>query len=317
MRIKIYSSPLQGFTDHVFRSVYNHYFTGVDYFYAPYIRLKGGNEVKKSSISDILPENNEGINLIPQVMTNSSDEFLYVSNLVKDKGYRELNWNLGCPYPMVAKRGLGSGLLSQPQVIHSILDEVFQKADIDVSVKMRLGYENNQEIFEILKILNEFPIKNIAIHPRTGKQLYKGKVDLPSFEKCLESTKHEIHYNGDITSVKGFKQLKERFPTVEGWLIGRSLISDPALALLIKAEDEKYPQNYLELFIQFHEELVRVYGQNITGEGHLLKKMQQFWEYFILRFPDAKKGYKKLKKANGLRSYWEGVEMVFKSGINN
>jgi len=183
------SSPLQGFTDFRFRNALNKYFGGIDTFYAPYIRLNGKLEIKPAYERDLLPKNNTVAELIPQIMTNDADEFLLVAKYVKQMGYKELNWNLGCPYPMVTNRCLGSGLISDAARIDEILKKVHAESDILVSMKMRMGYDSPEEILDVLPLLEKYPIKNIAIHARIGKQLYKGGVDLDGFQCCLANTK--------------------------------------------------------------------------------------------------------------------------------
>jgi len=258
--IRLYSSPLQGYTDFRFRNTFQNYFGGIDQYYAPYIRLKGKGEIKPSNERDILPANNQALKLVPQLMTKDADEFLFIAKYVKELGYDELNWNLGCPYPMVAKRGMGSGLLTSPEKINEILKIVMAESDIKVSIKMRLGYESSDEIFKVLPVLEKHALVNITIHPRIGKQLYKGEVDLDRFERCIGQSKHTILYNGDITSVQGFREMKDRFPEIEHWMIGRGLIADPFLPAMIKADDPIYPENRSEIFSSFHDTLFSAYS---------------------------------------------------------
>ena len=251
------SSPLQGFTDFRFRNAFHHFFGGIDTFYAPYIRLNGKLEVKASYERDLLPKNNSVSELIPQIMTNDADEFLFVAKYVQDLGYKELNWNLGCPYPMVTKRCMGSGLISDSQRIDDILNKVHAESDIIVSMKMRMGYEHPEEILDVFPVLDKYPIKNIAIHARIGKQLYKGGVDLDSFQRCLDKTRHKIYYNGDITSVEQYRLMVERFPMIDHWMIGRGLIADPFLPTMIKKNTTEYPDNRMEIFGKFHDTPMR------------------------------------------------------------
>ena len=234
MDYTLLSSPLQGFTDFRFRNAQNKLFGGIDTFYSPYIRLNGKMVIKPSYERDLLPENNLDLEVIPQVITNDADEFLFVAKYVRELGYKELNWNLGCPYPMVTKSGMGSGLISKPEKINHVLERAHAESDIIVSMKMRLGYENSEEILDVLPILDTYPIKNIAIHARIGKQLYKGGVHLDAFQQCIDNTKHKLYYNGDITSVAKFQEMQQRFPTIDHWMIGRGLISDPFLPSMIK-----------------------------------------------------------------------------------
>lgn len=250
MALTLLSSPLQGFTDFRFRNAFNHFFGGIDTFYSPYIRLNGKLKIKQSYENDILPENNTSLEIIPQIITNDADEFIYVAKYVQSLGYKELNWNLGCPYPMVAKSGMGSGLICNPSKIDEILHRAHNETDILVSKKMGMGYENAEEILEVFPILDNYPLKNIAIHARIGKQLYKGSVDLGAFEKCIGSTKHTLYYNGDITSVSAFKAVEERFPSLDHFMIGRGLIADPFLPSMIKNNTMEYPKNRWAIFLR-------------------------------------------------------------------
>ena len=308
------SSPLQGFTDFRFRNAQNKFFGGIDTFYSPYIRLNGKLIIKSSYERDILPENNNTLEVIPQIITNDADEFLFVAKYVQELGYKELNWNLGCPYPMVTKCGMGSGLISDSEKIKNILDKVHSQSDILVSMKMRLGYETTTEILDVLPILDTFPLKNIAIHARLGKQLYKGGVHLDAFQKCIDVAKHKLYYNGDITTVAKFKEMQLLFPTINHWMIGRGLISDPFLPNMIKNNTSDYPKNKMELFSDFHDTLYEGYSQSLSGATHILLKMHHLWEYFSTTFENAHKVEKNIRKSKSIKNYEETVKAVFKAG---
>ena len=314
MSITLLSSPLQGFTDFRFRNAFHKHFGGIDTFYSPYIKLNGKLVVKGSYERDILPENNNTLEVIPQIITNDAEEFLFVAKYVQQFGYKELNWNLGCPYPMVAKCGMGSGLISNTSQIEHILKRVHNETDIIVSMKMRMGYENATEILDVFPILEQYLIKNIAIHARIGKQLYKGGVDLDSFQKCLDTSKQKIYYNGDITSVAKFKELQERFPSIDHWMIGRGLIADPFLPSMIKNNTTEYPKNRLEIFEAFHDEIYREYDAYLQGPTPIRMKMLGFWEYFSESFSNPQKTFKKIKKAGNSKNYEAAVKEIFKNG---
>ena len=314
MSITLLSSPLQGFTDFRFRNAFHKHFGGIDTFYSPYIKLNGKLVVKGSYERDILPENNSTLEVIPQIITNDAEEFLFVAKYVQQFGYKELNWNLGCPYPMVAKCGMGSGLIKNTDQIEHILKRVHNETNIIVSMKMRMGYENPTEILDVFPILEQYPIKNIAIHARIGKQLYKGGVDLDSFQKCLDTSKQKIYYNGDITSVTKFNELQERFPSIEHWMIGRGLIADPFLPSMIKNNTTEYPKNRLEIFEAFHDEIYQEYDAYLSGPTPIRMKMLGFWEYFSESFSNPQKTFKKIKKAGNSKNYEIAVKEIFKNG---
>jgi tRNA-dihydrouridine synthase len=310
MDYTLLSSPLQGFTDFRFRNAFNTIFGGIDTFYSPYIRLNGSLVIKKAYERDLLPENNVGLEVIPQIITNDAEEFLFVANYVQQLGYKELNWNLGCPYPMVTKCGMGSGLISDPERIDKILEKVHAESNIIVSMKMRLGYDNNEEILQVLPILEKYPVKNVAIHARIGKQLYKGGVHLDAFEQCVNQTSLKLYYNGDITTVAKFHEMQQRFPTIDHWMIGRGLIADPFLPGMIKSNTTLYPTNKLEMFRTFHDTLFQNYSESLSGSTHLLLKMYHLWEYFSVLFSNPHKALKKIKKAGSIKNYQTAVNEI-------
>ncbi|MBA6155233.1 tRNA-dihydrouridine synthase family protein [Tenacibaculum sp. S7007] len=310
MSFTLLSSPLQGFTDFRFRNAQHKYFGGIDTYYAPYIRLNGKMKIKSSYERDLLPENNNTLTVIPQVITNDADEFLFVAKYVQSLGYKELNWNLGCPYPMVTKSGMGSGLICNPARIDEILHKAHNETDILVSMKMRLGYENSEEILNSFATLDKYPLKNVAIHARIGKQLYKGGVDLDAFQKCIDVAKHQLYYNGDITTVAGFNTMKERFPSITHFMIGRGLIADPFLPQMIKDNTTEYPKDRWKIFKEFHDEIYEQYDAYLSGPTPIKMKMLGFWEYFSQSFSDPRKTYKKIKKATNPKKYQAAVKEI-------
>ncbi len=317
MAITLLSSPLQGFTDFRFRNTFHHFFGGIDTFYAPYIRLDGKMIIKSSYQRDLQPENNNTLEVIPQVMTNDADEFLFVVKYIQELGYKELNWNLGCPYPMVTKQGMGSGLICNPEKINHILERAHNETDVIVSMKMRMGYETPEEILDVFPILDNYPLKNIAIHARIGKQLYKGGVNLEAFQKCVESTKHKLYYNGDITSVAKFKEMQDRFPSIDHFMIGRGLIADPFLPSMIKSNTTEYPANRWQIFSEFHDTIYQQYDAALSGPTPIKMKMLGFWEYFSQSFSNPQKTYKKIKKAGNPKAYTQAVAEILNNEKNN
>lgn len=310
MSVTLLSSPLQGFTDFRFRNAFHKYFGGIDTFYAPYIRLNGKMVIKNSYQKDLQPENNTTLEVIPQVMTGDADEFLFVVKYIQSLGYKELNWNLGCPYPMVTKQGMGSGLICNPEKIDHILKRAHEETDVVVSMKMRMGYENAEEILDVFPILDSYPLKNIAVHARIGKQLYKGGVDLDAFQRCVESTKHKLYYNGDITTVAKFTEMKERFPTIDHFMMGRGLIADPFLPSMIKNNTSEYPKDRWKIFSEFHDTIYRQYDEALSGPTPIKMKMQGFWEYFSQATSNPQKAFKKIKKANNPKAYQQAVREI-------
>ena len=211
---------------------------------------------------------------------------------------------------MVAKSGMGAGLICNPDRIDAILHRAHNETDILVSMKMRMGYEHAEEILDAFPILDKYPLKNIAIHARIGKQLYKGPVDLDAFEKCIGSTKHKLYYNGDITSVAAFKAIEQRFPSIDHFMIGRGLIADPFLPSMIKNNTTEYPENRWAIFSEFHNTIYQQYDEYLSGPTPIKMKMLGFWEFFSQATSNPQKTFKAIKKASSPIKYKQTVAQI-------
>jgi len=308
----IYFSPLQGITDHKFRRIFVKYFSDIDKFYSPYIRLSNNKPIRKSQIRDILPENNVGIPMIPQIMVNTSKDFIFLANMLSDYGYDEINWNLGCPFPMVTNRKLGSGLLEFPEKIDEILAESLKNISAKVSVKMRLGLRQIDEIDKIIPVLNNHDLSEVIIHPRTGKQLYKGEIYLEKFKQILEQISHKVVYNGDITDLEYYKKNIEPISNISDIMIGRGLISNPFLASEIKNGKTLSDEEKKDIFKNFHDLLLVEVEKSLSGNSHVLTKMTNYWQYFSLFFENSRKVYKQIKKTKSLQKYYLTVNEIFR-----
>lgn len=305
----IYLAPLQGFTDFVYRKVYNEVVAGVDAYFIPYISLKN-NVVPAKYIKEIKPEHNEQNRVVPQILAGSGAELVHMARQLNDYGYSEINLNLGCPYPMVTNRGKGSGLLPFPAQVDAILCKFFATGKQELSVKLRAGLHSPDEIEQIIPVLNKYPIKEVILHPRVAKQLYAGEINAEAYMLATKEIKHQLAFNGDIFSVDDFKRRQQQFPTTKHWMMGRGVLMDPFLPLHIKgieySEDERK-----EKLKEFHAIMLENYLDIMDNEGNALNKMQQFWIYFSHNFANQKKVMKAIKKSKSLAKYKTAVQQVF------
>jgi len=305
----IYLAPLKGITDALFRKVLRRHFSGVDCAMAPFINPQSQVAFSDKLISDLLPENNDGQPLIPQLLNTDGATFLALADRLFDLGYDQLNWNLGCPVRMVTKKKRGSGLLPYPDRIVALLDEVLPKLKQRLSIKMRLGYSDYAESAVLLPRLDPFPLDEIIIHARLGTQMYRGHASVDQFLRCLPLTRHPVVYNGDITSPEGFLQLAGQMKTVQRWMIGRGLLANPLLAAEIKGNGIEGADRARKL-AAFHDELYESLRDRLSGPGHLLGRMKQVWLYFIESFPQQRKGLKKVMRANSEKVYTAAVDEI-------
>jgi tRNA-dihydrouridine synthase len=307
----LYLAPLRGVTELLFRNVYSRHFKGFDIAIAPFLNPQQNPSNKIKIMADVLPEANQQLTIIPQLLNNNATDFLNMALRLEDLGYTRLNWNLGCPAPMIANKKRGSGLLPYPEEIISLLDTVIPKLRASLSIKMRLGFREKAESMELLPRFNDYPLEEIIIHPRLGKQMYKGKTDPDGFAECLALTKHRVIYNGDITSAEVYKTLQQRFPEISSWMVGRGVLANPLLAEEIKGTYEHDPEKRKERIRAFHDDLCEAYRQQLSGPGHLMGKMKQLWLYLYLSFPGKEKVQKKIKKARTEEQFLEATEQMF------
>ncbi len=308
--LKVYQGPLQGFTDYVYRKAHSELFTGVHKYFIPYIHLDKQGVLSKKFIRETARINNPQEIVIPQVLCNSAAELVSLDDYLADLGYSEINLNMGCPYPMVALKGKGSGQLKDALAFRKLLEAYYANNKLKLSLKLRLGYEQSDDVFKVLEVANDFPIEEIIIHPRIGKQLYKGTVDLLKYRECLNLSRHEIVYNGDINSIEDFELLRKEFPRTNKLMIGRGLLMNPFLAkeLITSAKvNHGQKQHYLMVF---HESVYDMYKTE-TDPSNLLNKMKQFWVYFSHQFKDQAKVLKRIKKLNNPKYYDNTVSEIF------
>lgn len=305
-------APLQGFTDLVFRRAFAKHIGGIDQFYTPFLVLQNGDSLKSSHRREVDPNVEE--NLIPQFIGNSLKEFIFFRDYLIELGYKKMNWNLGCPFPMLAKKKKGSGLLPYPEMIEEILSEGLDDR-IELSIKMRIGYESSEEFEAVLNVLNKFNLSEIIVHPRLGKQMYKGDVNLEAFGKVLNLSKHPVIYNGDICNIEDYQQRLEQFPNLEQMMIGRGLLQDLFLPLKIKGEDLPSSKERLDLLEKLHGEIYDSYTSYLSGDTQLLSKLKPMWEYFAANFNNERKVIKAIKKSGGMKKYNAAVAFAFQQGV--
>jgi tRNA-dihydrouridine synthase B len=305
-------APLRGVTDAILRTTFAECFGGVARALAPFITSVRGSKVKAKLLKDLLPERNPRMAVIPQILGKDPEEFVVMAKALFDLGYAVVNWNLGCPYPMVAKKRRGSGLLPYPDRIDRFLDTVLAGIPGRLSIKTRLGRFSAAEMGALMPIFNRYPLSEVIIHPRTGVQMYAGGVDLKRFGECFALCRSPVVYNGDIDSEGTFSTLAERFPGVAGWMLGRGLIANPFLAeeitgALLTAGER------IERFHRFHDLLVERYGAVLFGPSHLVQRMKGLWQYFHRPFLNGRKVLKKIHKTRNPEQLKSVTEPFFGS----
>lgn len=305
--MKYYLAPMEGLTTYTFRTVWNAYYGGMDKYFTPFISNRRMNSRERN---DILPEHNEGMHTVPQILTNRADEFLALAGQLADYGYTCVNLNLGCPSGTVVSRNRGAGFLSVPRELDRFLAEIFSKCPIRISVKTRIGMEAPEEWRLLLAIYENYPMEELIIHPRLQQEGYAGTPHMEAFAEAASRLTCPLCYNGDITSPASLMRLREHFPNLETVMLGRGILQNPALLSQIKSPTSCDAE--LSTLLAFHDTLLSRYREIMSGDTNTLYKMKDLWTFLGRSFSDADRHLKKIKKADSISDYKIAVSNLFR-----
>ena len=301
-------APLEGLTTFVYRRAYAKYINDIDVYYTPFISLHRDKEFNYKELRECSPEYNQGMHLIPQVLTNSSDDYLRAEQKFAQFGYTELNINFGCPSGTVTAKAKGSGMLADLERLQRFLDEVFEKHELDISIKTRIGMKDCADWEKILEIYNQYPLKKLIIHPRVRQDFYNNVPNKEAFAYAMEHSKNPLCYNGDIFHKNAYETLLEQFPTLESVMLGRGLIANPGLVGCLRGNEPLKK----ETLRSFYEEIYDAYSSMLSGDKTILFRMKEFWLYMLHAFENSEKYEKKIKKMTSLSEYKILVDEIFR-----
>ncbi len=288
----VLAAPLQGVTDNVWRMAQHEVFGGVDAYYSPFMRVER-SEVRRKDLRDVEPERNAGITLIPQILACQPDHALMMVDALKQMGYRRIDINLGCPFPPIALHRKGSGMLAYPDLAEGLFKSLATVEDVEYSVKMRLGWDSSEQWRDILPLMDIIRPTNIAIHPRIGKQQYKGELDMGQFEALLAASPWPVIYNGSLRTIGDIEQTIQRYPTLAAVMVGSGLAANPGMLAPDATADD---------YRRFHDLLVDGYTELLNGgETQLVRHLQDIWQTFLPG--TSHKLFKAIRKSRTLDQY--------------
>ena len=257
---QLYFAPMEGITGSIYRRAHHRIFGGVDRYYAPFIFTNPKGKISKKDLLEIAPEYNEGCRVVPQLLSNCAEDFIATAHTLKGLGYDEVNLNLGCPSSTVASKGRGS---------------IFDKTDMKISLKTRIGLNRADEFDDILDIYQAFPVEMLIVHPRIRMDYYSGKPDMEAFEKASARMPFPVCYNGDIFTAAAYGRVSEKYSDIRHWMIGRGLLSNPALCREIRGGDCASREELADYYHTMREES----EVRLQGNKKVVFLMKEFWHY--------------------------------------
>jgi len=285
--MKYYFAPMEGLTDSIYRRLHHKYFPGVDRYYMPFLSPTIHRQLTHKEDRELPFADSVEFSAVPQVLTKVSADFLWAAGVCRDRGYDEVNLNIGCPSGTVVSKGKGSGMLRDPAALDRFLEEIFSASPLPISVKTRLGLESSEEFPALLEVFNRYPIQELTIHPRVRKQFYDGSVDMEMFDYAAKNSANPLCYNGDILSLEQAESLQKKYPKIQSVMIGRGLIADPGM--LSGGTDKAALES-------FTEELMAVYEVEFGGSRNAIFRLKENWGFLHSRFEGCDKLWKRLRK---------------------
>lgn len=304
----LYFAPIQGYTTALYRRMHHAIWDGISHYYTPFVRIEKG-EFRRRDIADIAPENNTATPVVPQMLPRDGEELKRLTELFMLNGYRQADINMGCPFPPVALHGRGSGLLPLKERVAELMDATKSYPEMAFSVKMRLGWQSPDEWKEIIEVLNEAPLTHITIHPRIGKQQYKGSVDMNSFDEFYHRCTHPVIYNGDMESVADIRAIAAEYPQLAGIMIGRGLLARPYLTRLLQENTSYNQSSIIEETYKFHQAIHAHLETTSQGNSQLMQRLHAQWEYLLPNAPHKER--KAIIKSSNPGQYIVAVEKLF------
>ena len=299
-------APMEGLTGHVFRRVHAECFGSLDRYYTPFLAHPHvGQPFSKKAFKEIDPEANRGLNVIPQLLTNDAEQFVWAARLLAELGCEQVNLNLGCPSGTVVSKGRGSGFLGRLDQLEAFLLEICEKSPLPVSVKTRLGLESDAEYERVLEVFCRCPLAELIVHPRVQKDRYEGKPRQEAYGATLARAPFPVAYNGDIFGVGDLEALVEAYPGTGHVMLGRGMLTNPALAREA-AGGPVLSQTELQ---QFHNKLFDAYEEEIGGNA--VFRMKEWWFYAERAFTDPLAVHRAIRKVRKAQEYAEAVDRIF------
>ncbi len=284
-------APLRGVTVSAFREVFARHFTAPQRAIAPFLPTVAGERIKPALLKDVGRTEQGGLRIVPQVIGRDPAQLEAMLHALRGLGHTEVNLNAGCPWKFVARKGRGAGLLADADVLRRMLDAGCAVLPEGFSIKVRLGVTTTDTLAQRIPLLNEYPLREVIVHPRTAAQMYDGPVRLEVFEAIHRTFRAPVVYNGDLYTVADYAALRQRFPTVTRWMIGRGLVADPFLPAAIQAYEQsgRIPPDPGEAgaLQAFHDELYARHRTELSGPAPVLGRMKEFWGYLHERCVDG------------------------------
>lgn len=310
-------APMEGVTGYVFRNAYHQVFEDFDEYITPFLSPTTDCAISPKEIKEICREHNQGMNIVPQIITSRASLFIETAKVLQEYGYQEVNLNLGCPSPTVVSKKKGAGVLQDIEHVKELLDGIAEGCPLPFSVKTRVGFTDDADFEELLNVYKAYPLTELVIHPRTRKDFYTGPIHENCVELAFQKLQVPIVYNGDVFAYTDCEKRIQQFPGLDGIMLGRGIAKNPFLLEECKKQKTTADAEYRKRLLEFMEALLDGYASILQDDATILFRLKEFWSYLGNSFEDIDKQLKKLRKTTKVSEYKVLVSDVIRNGKRN
>ena len=251
---------------------------------------------RASKISKNFPKTDRAPNSTPviaQIWGNNPAHFTEISSALQALGFAGLDINMGCPDRHVNKAGGGAAMIKTPELAIKCIREAKKATKLPVSVKTRLGFTHLNEYQTWLPLLLSEHLAALTVHLRTRKEMSKVPAHyelIPEVIKLRDkiSPETKLIINGDIKDLRSARELSEKYPGIDGFMIGRGVFGNPFCFNPDYLDKTPTPEELRELLI-FHLNLFDKRAEELEKRGsrYPYEPLKHFFKIYINNFPGA------------------------------
>ena len=298
-----YFAPMEGLTDSIYRELHHRFFPGINRYYTPFLSPTVHRKLTAKEERELPPAGSLDVQVVPQLLTKNPEDFLWMTREIKERGYSQVNLNLGCPSGTVVAKGKGSGMLADADTLDAFLNEIFAAAPLPISIKTRLGVQSPEEFRCIMDVYARYPLAELIVHPRVRKEFYDGNRHMDCFQYALETAPFPVCFNGNLCSPEQIRFFHQEFPAAPAVMLGRGLIGDPGMLTPGGTESKTAAA--------FYDALLEQYLAAFGGSRNAMFRLKEHWRYLLRRFRGSERFVKPLRKTTDLSEYRAITAQIF------
>lgn len=315
-------APMEGITDEPYRKAIQEAFPEWNYLSTDFLRIPNQGEYSEKKILEHFGESCVGVKKTKektafQILTTEKANTIPHIKKIEGLGFDHIDLNLGCPSKKVNSNKGGAFLLSDLSALKKVLIDIRSHFSGLFTAKIRVGYRDDANFFDILKLIEDCGVDAITLHGRTRDQMYEGRADWSYIRKAVKAVNIPLIGNGDCWTLSDIEKMFDE-TDCHGVMLGRGAMKTPWMATLFEEHQSNlYAVNeeqllherkrYLDYY--FHL-LARNYKRNGLEDEQLLKRFKAFSRYIFDDYPQGDLLRSKFLRSRSLSEFQENLDKL-------